>query len=66
MDGKECQACMLAELKVLVEKLGSSKTDEEAEKMQKAANDLMSTCRISDDKLKIRKWNEIKPQLDDM
>ena len=64
MDANECTACMLAELKVLVEKLGSSKTDEEAEEIQGLANELMGACRIKDDQIQNKTWTEIKPKLE--
>ena len=37
MDNEACNACMLLELKAVVEKLASAKTDEEAEATQKLA-----------------------------
>jgi hypothetical protein len=64
VDASECNARMLAELKVLVERLGSSKTDEEAEEIQTLATELMGACRIKDGDIKNRTCNDIKPKLD--
>jgi hypothetical protein len=64
MEENECKMCMLAELRSLVERLGSSKTDEEAEKIQDMATELMSTCRLKNKDDQEKKWQEIRPELE--
>jgi hypothetical protein len=64
MKENECKMCMLSELRSLVERLGSSKTDEEAEKIQNMATELMSTCRLKNSDDQEKKWQEIRPRLD--
>jgi hypothetical protein len=64
MKENECKMCMLAELRSLVERLGSSKTDEEAEKIQNMATELMTTCRLKNTTTQEKKWQEIRPRLE--
>lgn len=59
----ECTCQMLAELKVLVEKLASSKTEEQGLTLQALADDVIETCRIPDPEAKKAAWKALKPKL---
>jgi len=59
----ECTCQMLSELKVLVEKLGSSKTEDEGLAIQSLAVEVMDACRIHDPEQKKAAWKAIKPKL---
>lgn len=63
MDNEACNACMLLELKAVVEKLASAKTDEEAEAIQKLALELIEACQCQDNVAKTAKWAHLKSRL---
>jgi hypothetical protein len=63
MDNESCNACMMVELKALIEKLGSSKTDEETEETQKLAVGLVEACQCPDNATKRARWDELKKRL---
>jgi hypothetical protein len=63
MADDECSCQMLAELKVLVDKLTSSKTEAEGLAIQNLAVEVMDACRIRDPEQKKAAWKAIKPKL---
>ncbi len=63
MDNEACNACMLVELRALVEKLASAKTDSDAEATQKLAVELIEACQCQDNAAKTAKWDNLKNRL---
>jgi hypothetical protein len=59
----DCTCQMVSELKVLVEKLGSSKTEEQGETLQALAVEVMDVCRIRDPLQKQAAWKALRPKL---
>jgi len=59
----ECTCQMLSELKILVEKLGSSKTEDQGLAIQNLAVEVMDACRIPDPERKKAAWKALKPKL---